>query len=108
MFNYLDQDGGGSVGYLEFTKLTDEKRMGLDPFANQAAHVKMKYDINDLDNSNPVSKTGKDEMEVFNKQHNVFDKEKFKGKNANHILEVKADLKECISQKQQDYKFREL
>lgn len=82
--------------------------MGLDPFANQAAHVKMKYDINDLDNSNPVSKTGKDEMEVFNKQHNVFDKEKFKGKNANHILEVKADLKECISQKQQDYKFREL
>ena len=53
LFSYLDADGGGSIGYLEFTKLTDEKRMGLDPFANQTAHVKRKYDIKDLENSRP-------------------------------------------------------
>jgi Ca2+-binding EF-hand superfamily protein len=35
LFGYLDSDGGGSIGYLEFTKLLDEKRKGLDPFTNQ-------------------------------------------------------------------------
>lgn len=35
LFGYLDSDGGGSIGYLEFTKLLDEKRRGIDPFTNQ-------------------------------------------------------------------------
>lgn len=47
-------------------------------------------------------------MDVFESKHNVFDKEKYKGKNASHIQEVKAELRECVSQKQQDYKFRQL
>jgi Ca2+-binding EF-hand superfamily protein len=32
LFSYLDKDGGGTIGYVEFTKLLDEKRMGIDPY----------------------------------------------------------------------------
>ena len=32
LFSYLDNDNGGTIGYLEFTKLLPEKRMGIDPF----------------------------------------------------------------------------
>ena len=39
LFGYLDSDGGGSIGYLEFTKLLDEKRRGLDPFTNQKNQI---------------------------------------------------------------------
>jgi Ca2+-binding EF-hand superfamily protein len=34
LFSYLDNDGGGSIGYLEFTKLLDEKRLGIDPYSS--------------------------------------------------------------------------
>jgi len=40
LFGYLDSDGGGSIGYLEFTKLLDEKRKGLDPFTNKQNEIK--------------------------------------------------------------------
>lgn len=39
LFGYLDSDGGGSIGYLEFTKLLDEKRRGEDPFTNQKNQI---------------------------------------------------------------------
>jgi Ca2+-binding EF-hand superfamily protein len=48
LFSYLDNDDGGTIGYLEFTKLLDEKRLGIDPYIHQVK--------ND------------DEMEVFNKR----------------------------------------
>lgn len=48
LFSFLDNDGGGSIGYLEFTKLLDEKRMGIDPYASQPPN--------------------EDEMEVFKKK----------------------------------------
>jgi Ca2+-binding EF-hand superfamily protein len=35
IYSYLDDDGGGTIGFLEFTKLLDEKRMGIDPYTNQ-------------------------------------------------------------------------
>jgi Ca2+-binding EF-hand superfamily protein len=34
LFSYLDSDGGGTIGYKEFTKLLDENRLGLDPMKN--------------------------------------------------------------------------
>jgi Ca2+-binding EF-hand superfamily protein len=34
LFSYLDNDNGGTIGYLEFTKLLDEKRLGIDPYSN--------------------------------------------------------------------------
>ena len=35
LFAYIDDDGGGSIGYTEFLNLSDEKRRGIDPFDNQ-------------------------------------------------------------------------
>ena len=35
LYTYMDTDGGGTIGYNEFTKLLDEKRMGIDPYTNQ-------------------------------------------------------------------------
>lgn len=35
LYTYMDTDGGGTIGYIEFTKLLDEKRMGIDPYTNQ-------------------------------------------------------------------------
>lgn len=64
LFGYLDSDGGGTIGYLEFTKLLDEKRQGLDPFTNQ--QINTESDDND-------------EMDVFHKRKDLFDIEKFKG-----------------------------
>jgi Ca2+-binding EF-hand superfamily protein len=34
LFAYLDTDGGGTIGYPEFIKILEEKRMGLDPLTN--------------------------------------------------------------------------
>ena len=47
LYTYMDSDGGGTIGYNEFTKLLDEKRMGIDPYTNQQQEG--------------------DEMDVFNK-----------------------------------------
>ena len=34
LFAYIDEDGGGHIGYQEFINLSDEKRMKIDPFDN--------------------------------------------------------------------------
>lgn len=34
LFDYLDSDKSGSIGYQQFTKLLDEKRRGIDPFSS--------------------------------------------------------------------------
>ena len=60
LFSYLDGDGGGSIGYLEFTKLLDEKRLGIDPYTNQ-------------------NQVNEDEMEIFKKKQQLFDFDRFKG-----------------------------
>ena len=35
LYTYMDTDGGGTIGYNEFTKLHNEKHMGIDPYTNQ-------------------------------------------------------------------------
>lgn len=34
LFEYIDEDGGGTIGYTEFLNLSDERRRGLDPLMN--------------------------------------------------------------------------
>jgi len=35
LFNYLDQDGEGTIGYPEFTMLLEEKWRGIDAFSSE-------------------------------------------------------------------------
>lgn len=48
LFDFLDSEKTGTIGYNEFTQLCDEKRRGLDPFINknQRAALKDKDIIN--------------------------------------------------------------
>lgn len=34
LFEYIDQDGGGTIGFNEFLNLSDERRRGIDPMMN--------------------------------------------------------------------------
>jgi Ca2+-binding EF-hand superfamily protein len=68
LYTYMDTDGGGTIGYNEFTKLLDEKRMGIDPYTNQQQDG--------------------DEMDVFYKNQQLFDQERFKGKNQSKVVNM--------------------
>ena len=109
LFDYLDSDGGGSIGYVEFTKLLDEKRRGLDPFINKQSNNL----IEDQDSIHKMrkffhKKEMEDEMEIFEKRKNLFDVEAFKGKCQNNIKDMKTDLLACTSSKLANYKFKKI
>ena len=88
LFDYLDTDGGGSIGYQEFTRLLDEKRRGIDPFSGMGNQ--------------------QDEMEVFEKRNKLFDAENYRGKNSNMVSDNKIDIANCTSQKLANFKFRKM
>lgn len=48
VFDYMDYERNGSISYPEFTMLTDEKRLGKDPFLNQMKLKKKENKDKDL------------------------------------------------------------
>ena len=47
-------------------------------------------------------------MEVFAKRQQLFDFERFKGKNHNPIVEQRQEVQECSSEKLAEYKFKKM
>jgi hypothetical protein len=45
-------------------------------------------------------------MQIFEKKRQIFDLERFKGKNQNSVLEARSYIEDSRSKEQQDYKFR--
>ena len=68
LFNFIDKNGTGSIGYDEFTLLTEEKWRGIDPFkqlaqneANRAAH-----DHSQVSSTHSVFENCANDMEKLN------------------------------------------
>lgn len=109
VFSYLDEANHGDVSYLDFCKLTDEKRSGKDPFQNQELQWNGSGNA-DLDKAEPeltpeAQEMRKQEnekiMKVFNQRKNLFDLEKFKRANKSKtrlaLQEARKDLESCVS-----------
>lgn len=51
LFNYLDVDKDGNVGYDEFTLLLEERWRGIDPIETKQANAAQKVFVNPMDPS---------------------------------------------------------
>jgi len=83
LFDYLDKDRDGQIGYNEFCELSEEKRKGLDPIKHDFKTRKDAYSLgrgeNDsyTDNSplKPkdiyLAKVGIDDLELLNKMSSL-------------------------------------
>lgn len=110
VFNYLLDDGQTTIGYQEFSKLLDEKRMGQDPFINnQRASWD---DFNDPFAAKPptLSQQRKmdDVMKIFEERKQLFDMERYKGKCSSPCLDDKIAMQQVGSTQLQDYKFKKM
>lgn len=125
LFEYIDEDGGGTIGYTEFLNLSDERRRGLDPLMNmtknkvrdltrerimgqyqikEESEIRSKSDLT----SGKKKQDGQDIMKIFEQRNKLFDIERYKGKNSSPVEDAKRDLMNCSNIGQQDYKFRRM
>jgi hypothetical protein len=51
LYNYLDKEGNGFVGYNEFTKLLEERWRGIDPIDLQLKSMMNKHNPMDVSES---------------------------------------------------------
>lgn len=93
LFDYLDTEKKGNIGYKEFTKLCDEKRRGLDPFINTSKELK---DFHPEGAHTIETPTNDDIMNVFNSKKGLFEKS-YVRQQINPVEEEKQKIKECVS-----------
>ena len=106
LFKFLDKNNNGAIGYHEFLNVSEDVRLGLDPFANKNALDNFDNDrlINAAQNRD--KQKDKDVMDVFQKRKQLFDVHKTK--KGQPISDALKDISYCYSEETQKYKFNKL
>ena len=58
LFNYLDKNNNGEIGYQEFTLLLEERWRGIDPVSNLKARL--------ANVKNPMSTSQREKLAIIN------------------------------------------